>query len=161
MPRTPARIRKRFIEGETEVLDWEIEETLVHGVPLVFGPPCRFKTHDEWAREWNRYREIVLPKVIEYCPGSRPFAMYATGEIPPRELAMQLPQPNGWWTVDVRGANGSLTTHYLNVPEPWMRSEAKHLHRLGVIDDDELRRHREWVKRGKFDTYPLEMSLYQ
>lgn len=161
MPRAPARIRKRYIEGQSDVLDWEIEEMLVYGVPLVFGPPCRFKTHDDWAHEWNRHREIVLPKVIEYRPGTRPFAMYATGEIPPRELALPLPDPHGFWIVDVRQRDGSVTTHYLNVPEPWVRSEAKHLREHGIIDDDELRRHRAWVKCGKFDTYPLEMSLYQ
>jgi hypothetical protein len=166
MPRAPARIRKRYIEGTTDVLDWELEETLVYGVPLVFGPPPRFKTVDDWARDLDRWRSVILPKCIEHRPGTRPFAMYAVGEIPRREPAMPLPQPNGFWTVDVCERNGSTTTHYLNVPEPWMRPEAKHLREHGIIDADELRRHREWLRQlndnaRASDSYPLEMSLYE
>jgi hypothetical protein len=168
MPRAPAKIRKRYIEGATEVLDWEIEETLVYGVAMVFGPPSLFKTADQWRREWHRWRDVILPKSLKHRPGVRPFAMYATGEIPARELAMPLPQPNGWWTVDVRNDDGTVTTHYINVPEPFMVPEVVHLRRLGIVDAAELRRHREWMNattpecdRWAVDTYPLEMSLYE
>jgi hypothetical protein len=168
MPRAPARIRKRYIEGTTDVLDWELEEILLYGVPLVFGPPPRFKTVDDWARDWARWRDVILPKCIEHRPGTRPFAMYAVGEIPRRELTMPLPQPNGFWHVDVREHDGSTTTHYLNVPEPWVRAEAMHLRDHGIISADELRRHRAWMRQRNpdcsscaVDSYPLEMSLYE
>jgi hypothetical protein len=168
MPRAPAKIRKRFIEGHTEVLDWELEETLVYGTTLIFGPPSQLRTAAEWRREWSQYRDIVLPKVIEYRPGTRPFAMYAVGEIPPRELAMQLPQPHGFWHIDVREQDGTLTTHYLDVPKPFMQPEVEHLRRLGIVDAAELRRHREWMQTKNpecdqcaIDRYPLEMSLYE
>jgi hypothetical protein len=168
MPRALARIRKRYIEGHSDVPDWEIEETLVYGVPTIFGPPCPFKTRDEWQHAWGRYREIILPKVIEHRPGTRPIAMYATGEIPPREIAIQLPRDHGWWSVDVRDRDGSITTHYLNVPPPFMRPQVQHLRALGIVDGEEYRRHREWMKRPNpdcdrcaTDTYPLEMSLYE
>ncbi len=38
MPRAPARIRKRFVEGQTEVLDWALEEELVFGANRILGP---------------------------------------------------------------------------------------------------------------------------
>lgn len=168
MPRAPARIRRKYVEGQTEVLDWELEETLVFGVPVITGPPCRLRTATEWRSEWGRWRDVILPKVIEYRPGTRPFAMYAIGEIPRRELVLPLPLSNGFWTIDVRETNGTVTTHYVDVPEPYMERQSKHLHRLGIIDDDELRRHRKWMRtpnpecdRCAVDLYPLEMSLHE
>ena len=168
MPRAPARIRKRYIEGVSDVLDWELEETLIYGVPRVFGPPSRFKTVDDWARDWARWRDTIMPKVIEHRPGTRPFALYAIGEIPRREPVLPLPEPNGFWHVDVRDRDGRTTTHHLNVPEPWMRPEVMHLREHGIIDDDELRRHRAWMRQRNpdcdscaVDSYPLEMSLFE
>lgn len=167
MPRAPARIRKKFIEGVTDVLDFELEETLVYGVPLVFGPPPRFKTVDDWASDWERWRDVIVPKVIEHRPGTRPFAMYAVGEIPRREPSIQLPTQHGFWHVDVRERDGRTTTHYLKAHEPWMRSEAKHLLDHGIIDREEMKRHRAWIRKRHphcdfcLDSYPLEMSLYE
>jgi hypothetical protein len=168
MPRAPARIRKRYIEGKTEVLDWEVEENLVYGHPVVFGPPSTFRTAAEWRRAWSRHRDTIMPKILEYRPGSRPFAMYATGEIPRREVLIQLPAAHVWRSVDVREDDGTITTHYLNVPEPFMHPEIKHLYRLGVIDDAEIERRRALYRRlPKYpsgyvvDPYPLEMSLYE
>lgn len=168
MPRAPAKIRRRYIEGQTEVLDWEIEETLLYGVPLVFGPPCRLQTVDEWHREWSRWRDVILPKCIEHRPGTRPFAMYATGEIPAREPAMPLPHGHAFWRVDVRHLDGEIVTHWLRVPPPYMEPEVAHLYRLGIVDAEERRRHREWTRarnpecgRCPVDSYPLEVSLYE
>lgn len=169
MPRAPARIRKRYIEGQTDVCPWDTEETLLYGLTPVFGPPSMFKRLDEWRREWSRWRDVILPKCIEHRPGTRPFAMYATGEIPRRELRIPLPQPNAFWKVDVFDTDDGITTHYLDVPEPFIEREVKHLHRLGIVDDDELRRHREWARNRDpdceggcmVDSYPLEMSLHE
>jgi hypothetical protein len=167
MPRAPARIRKRFVEGVTEVLDWETEETLLYGCTQIIGPPSMFRSRDEWRHAWDRWGDIVLPKCIEHRPGTRPFALYAIGEIPARELRLPLPASNGYWFVDVRQGNGS-TRHYIDVPEPYIEAETKHLRRLGLVDDDELRRHREWIRESNpdcdrcvVDHYPLEMSLYE
>jgi hypothetical protein len=168
MPRAPAKIRKRFIDGHTVVLDWELEETLVYGVPVIFGPPCRLQTADEWRREWNQWGSTILPKSLEHRPGTRPVAMYAAGEIEPRRLRMPLPVGHGFWRVDVRHRDGRTVTHWLNVPMPYMLPEVQHLKRLGIVDADEARRHREWVTRPNdecdtcaVNSYPLEMSLYQ
>lgn len=168
MPRAPAKIRRRYIEGQSEVLDWEIEETLVYGCTQIIGPPSMFKTRDDWQRAWDRWGGIVLPKVLEHRPGTRPFALYAIGEIPARELRMPLPVGAAYWSVVVRERGGTATTHWLNVPEPFVDGQAKHLRRLGIIDDEEYRRHREWLRTPNpecdgcaVDTYPLEMSLFE
>lgn len=163
MPRAPARIRKRYIEGVSEVLDFEIEETLLHGVYPVFGPPSMLKTVACWRRAWDRWRGVVLPKVLEHRPGTRPFAMYAIGEIPARELQMPLPAAHRFWSLTLPGTG---ITHYLNVPEPYIENEVDHLYRLGVIDADERKRHRAWQREiethgGRADTYTLEAGLYE
>jgi hypothetical protein len=64
MPRAPAKIRKRYIEGSTEVCPWDVEETLLYGITPLFGPPCMFKTLDEWRREWSRWGDLILRKCI-------------------------------------------------------------------------------------------------
>ena len=162
MPRAPAKIRKRFIDGQTDVCPWDVEETLLYGITPVFGPPCMFRMLDDWRREWSRWRDVILPKCIQYCPGTRPVAMYVVGEIPPRELGTRLPEPNGYWYAEVRDRKGKVTRHWLDAPEPFMEREVRHLQRLGLVDADELRRHREWVRERshRYATYPLEMSTY-
>ena len=165
MPRAPAKIRKRYIEGQTEVLDFEIEETLLRGCYEVFGPPSMFQTVPCWRRAWDRWRDIVLPKCIEHRPGTRPFAMYAIGEIAPRELQMPLPSVGCFWTLALTVGKASVT-HYLNAREPYIENEADHLYRLGVIDAEERKRSRKWQRQieehgYKADTYPLEASLYE
>ena len=46
MPRACANIRKRVIEGETEVLDPELEETLVWGYVRVLDIFCTMRSID-------------------------------------------------------------------------------------------------------------------
>jgi hypothetical protein len=168
MPRAPASIRRRFIEGQSEILEWDVEETLLYGCTQIIGPPSMFRARDEWQRAWDRWGDTVLPKCIEYRPGTRPFAMYACGLIPQRELRMPLPVGSGYWAVDVRDRDGSSITHYLNAPEPFIENEVSHLRRLGLVDDNEYRRHRRWMRTVNpdcgtcaVDNYRLEMSLYE
>jgi hypothetical protein len=162
MPRAPAKIRKRYIEGTTEVIPWDIEETLLYGITPVFGPPCMFRTLDEWQREWSRWRDVILPKCIEHRPGTRPVAMYVLGEIPARTVAVKPPEPNGYWYADVRDRNGKVQRHWLNLREPFMEAEVKHLRRLGFVDADELRRHRRDPEAATgYSAYPLEASLHE
>ena len=169
MPCAPARIRRQYVEGTTEVCPWDVEECLVYGVPLMFGPPGLWRTVDEWAREWARWRSVIEPKVRQYRPGRRAFAQYVLGEIAPREPLLPLPQPNEWWLVDVRGHDGKVVSHPVNVPEPWVRAEWKHLRGLGLLEPDELQRAREQLERKKPTTrlgrrageYVLEAALYE
>ncbi len=170
MPRAPARIRKRFVEGQTEVLDWALEEELVFGANRILGPTFgQLHRIEDWRIAWDRWRDIVLPKVIEHRPGTRPVAAYVCGEIPQRELRMPPPADGNHWHVDVTNADGGQSTrHWLNVPEPFMECEVKYLRRLGIVDAAEYRRHREWMATENpdcdecaVDTYPLEMALHE
>jgi len=168
MPRAPARIRKRFIEGQTEVLPWDVEETLIYGYPLTLDSYCTLPEIDQWHVAWNRWRDVVLPKVLEHRPGTRPVAMYVLGEIEPRELTVPLPESHGYRSIRVRHRNGRVDQHWLNVPTPFMVPEVQHLRRLGVVGADELKRHRAWMRTPNpecgtcaVDTYPLETSLYE
>jgi hypothetical protein len=162
MPRAPAKIRKRYIEGTTEVCPWDVEETLLFGVTPLFGPPCMFKTLDEWRREWSRWCDLILRKCIEHRPGTRPVAMYVLGEIPARTVAVKPPEPNGYWYADVRDRNGKVRRHWLNLREPFMEREVKHLQRLGIVTAEELRRHRRDPEAATgYSVYPLEASLHE
>jgi len=160
MPRTPARIRKRFIEGQTEVLDYETEECLVYGYPTTLDTLATMRSIEQWQAAWRRWRDVVLPKVLEHRPGTRPLAMYVLGEIPRRELRINIPENNGWKHIEVRGRDGKLTRHWLDAPATFLDPEVRHLQRLGLVDAEELRRHREWQRSG-VDSYPLEVSLYR
>lgn len=167
MPRAPLKIRKRFIEGETVVLDWELEEALLYGQSM-FGPVGILRTREDWQREWATWGGVILPKALEHRPGTRPFALYAIGEIEPRALRMPLPPVHGYTLLEIGDHHGRRTTHYLTVPEPYIENEARYLHRMGIIDAAEMKRHREWMRRAnpECDTcapnsYPLEMSVYQ
>lgn len=168
MPRAPAKIRKRFIEGTTEVLDWETEECLLYGYPLVFDTLASMRSIDDWRAAWSRWRDVVLPKCIEHRPGTRPVAMYVCGGIPRRELRINTPETAGWKHIDVRDRNGKVVRHWLDAPTTFLEPEAAYLYRLGIIDGAELRRHKAWLRKPNpecgtctIDTYPLEMSLHE
>lgn len=152
--------RRRYIEGESVVLDWQTESILLDGTPILPGMRPAILTFDDWRRAWDQWRDVILPKCIEHRPGTRPLAMTVVGEIEPRELRIPLADHYGWRHVDVQGDDGTATRYWLNVPEPFMEREAKHLHRLGIVSDEELRRHREWSRSGG-DSYPLEVALYR
>jgi len=168
MPRKVSRIKRRFVEGLTEVLHWELEETLVYGGPVILGPHCgNLNTLDEWRVAWDRWRDVVLPKSIEYRPGLRPVAQYVVGEIEPRELVTPLPKDSRYSHIDVLHPGGRTVRHYLNVPKPFMVPEVQHLRRLGIVDDAEYQRYRDWLTQRNpdceecvVDNYRLEMSFY-
>ncbi len=161
MPVAPSISRKQFIDGVSQVLDWELEESLVYGRSQVLDSLHRsLVTREDWKREWARWRGVILPKVIEHRPGTRPFAMYAVGEIPPRRLRLPVAGLHGCRTITIADRSGRSVTHWLHAPRPHLEAEVWHLHRLGIVDAVELRRHREWRRAGG-DPYRLEMSLYQ
>lgn len=160
MALAPSIRRRRYIEGESIVLDWQTESTLLDGASIFPGSRPAFTTLDDWRRAWSRWRDVILPKCIEHRPGTRPLAMTVVGEIEARELRIPLGDHYRWRHLDVQDDDGGTTRYWLNVPEPFMEREAKHLHRLGIVDDNELQRHREW-KRAGGDSYPLEVAIYQ
>jgi len=167
MPRTLARIRRRFVGDVAASLDPHLEETLVFGCPVVLGPSfSTLRFQSDWQREWDRWRDTILPKALRHRPGFRPFAMYAAGEIAPRKLRKPAPR-FGYTCVEVLNRGGSTVRHWLDLPGEYMEPEAVYLHRLGVVDDDELERHRAWVGERNpdcqtcpVDHYLLEAALH-
>lgn len=166
MPRTLKRrlARRPYIEGTTAVCDWQLEQALVRGRTM-HGPLRMLHTRDDWRRAWGEWRDVILPKCIEHRPGTRPFACYACGEIEPRELRIPLPPSHGWTLLEISDDRGNITTHYLDVPEPFIDHEARYLYWLGIVSDHELRRYREWMRRrddgDTADPYPLAAAFYE
>lgn len=158
MPRTARRILKRFVDGETEVLAYELERSLLHGYGCL-GTALELRALDDWQRHWGRWRDVVLPKVLEHRPGTRPFAMYVTGEIPARPVLRQPPLSTNYFRLYVPGRNGAGQWH-CDYPEPYMQREADYLRDLGIVDSDEYRRWKAWVRRGGCD-YPDEQGLHE
>jgi len=164
MPRTARRIRKRFIDGETEVLGYELERSLLHGFGCI-GTAIELRTLDDWQRHWARWRDTIMPKALEHCPGTRPLACYVTGEIPARPVLTQPPLSNNYFKLYVPGRNGTGEWHH-DYPEPYMQREADYLRDLGIVDADEMRRYRAWIKQRTpgcqcvIDTYPDEQGLH-
>ena len=169
MPRAKSLIRKRFVDGVTDVLDWQLEEELVFGCVQALDPSFNRLQHiNEWLHEWHSWRDVILPKALEARPGTRPFAMYATGEIPPRPTRAEIPRSRRFDTVSVRQLDGSNVTHYLNAPSVYVKPEIDHLVDLGIVDADELRRYREWQREANpdcecclADRYRLEMAVHE
>ncbi len=165
MTRARRVIRKRWTAG-TEVLDSEIEETLLMGRG-VLGTAIELRTLEDWRRVWARWRETIMPKVLEHRPGTRPLACYVCGEIPARPVVIEPPMEHRYFKLYVPSANGTGTWHFA-YPEPYMQDEANYLDGLGVIDNVELKRHRAWRRKGygpykgpwDLDGYTLERGLY-
>ena len=167
MPRTTAKIRKRYVEGQTEVLCSEIEESLLFGSGII-GTALELRTVEDWQRLWHRWGKVILAKALKAFPGTRPFAAYVVGEIPERPVLVEPPLVNGFFKLYVPGRNGIGRWHH-RYPEPFQQSEPHYLHDIGLIDDCEWKRHREWQRRGHspyrgpyhLGDYVLERGLYE
>ncbi len=158
MPRMPAKIRKRFQEG-IDILDAEVEETLVRGRGLL-GTPPELHTLEDWRVMWAKWRGVVLPKVIEYFPGTRPAACYIVGEIEPRPLQAPPPLNNCLFKIYIGSERGEGVWFH-DYPEPYQRDETRHLRDLGIIDDVELKRYRRWMRGEDRREYPHEQGRYE
>lgn len=158
MPRTPAKIRKRY-EAGLDILDSEIEETFLRGQGLLETPP-EMRTLEDWHRLWSRWRDVVMPKALECRPGVRPFACYVCGEIEPPPLQAPPPMSNGFFRLYVPGIGGEGRWFH-RYPEPYQRDETRHLRDLGIVDAEEYRRHRAWKRRGFECNYHFEQGRYE
>jgi hypothetical protein len=165
MPRAKRIIRKRWTEG-TEVLDYELERSLLSGRGCI-GTAIQLRTLADWQRHWARWRDVILPKALEHRPGLRPFAMYVVGDISARPVVVDPPKSNGWFHLYVPGAAGTGSWHHI-MPPPFMEPEVMHLRRLGIVDENEYRNYRTWMKTTNpdcdtcaADTYPDEQGLYE
>ena len=144
----------RTLTRSRDVLDAALEETLITGRGP-FGETHRVRTLDEWRAAWGRWRDVVLPKVERYLPGRRPFACYATHEIPPRPLLRKPPADAPWFRLYVPDEQHGGTWHY-DYPQPYQRPERWYLVDLGIVTLDELKRYRPMSRLQFRKTYVWE-----
>lgn len=151
--------RTLYVDG-IEVIDLELERSLVfwrtrHGLPH-----HALRTFEHWLEAWEKWGEFLTQKCIEAMPGHRPAVAYAAGIIPARPVLAAMPR---WWAgkgIVVMKADGTSTAHY-DLPEPYQRHEALHLHDLGIVDRDELQRLRERERHGNRAGYTFEIAKYR
>lgn len=157
MLRMPNAICRPYVEGMT-ILDAQTEDTLLRWQGTA-GPSISLRTLDDWRRLWGQWGDTIMAKAIEHRPGLRPAALYVLGTIPPPRMVRPLPAFHAFATLYVNNEDGT-GRQWVIVGEPYRENEAAHLYREGIIDDEELRRHREW-QRTRQDTYPHEQGLYR
>jgi hypothetical protein len=93
-------------------------------------------------------------------------AAYITGELPAPPVLSEPPLCHRFYRKWIAGT-GRFWTRY---PEPWQRDETSWLVELGVVDSEELERHRDRIRRGStsggsavwrlLGSYQLEVGRY-
>jgi hypothetical protein len=129
MPRrTVTKCSRRHAGEKLDVLH---ERNLTHGE--VWGVRAwQFTTRAEFAAAWGRWGDVILPRWIEHCPGSRPAAMYVLGLIRPPKWIHELP--------GLRRPFRQIEGATVRIPDlGWHRfvPELENLYHLGIVGDDE------------------------
>ena len=163
-PRRP-RSSVPFVDGQAEPLHHELELSLLFGRGSR-GIPVELHHVDGWRRAWAEHRGTIDAKAREHLPGVRPMAAYVTGELPAPPVLSEPPLCHRFYRQWIAGT-GRFWTRY---PEPWQRDETSWLVELGVVDSEELERHRKRIRRGSqsggsavwrlLGSYQLEIGLY-
>ena len=81
--------RERYIDG-MEILHPGLEGSLLIGTGFQ-GLAHQLRTLADWQEAWDRWRDVIMPKVLEFRPGTRPAAMYVLGQIPSRPVLREPP----------------------------------------------------------------------
>jgi hypothetical protein len=145
MPRPSARCPQRS-KLELDLLD---ELNCVYWTPLLRG--IEFKTLDNMRDCWRRHGGKILPHYIRQRPGTRPFALWALGELPlppmknkPVEysLSVTISRKKFYSAWHYFGTESGEDGYY-HGGTTW--GEFTYLRKLGVIDDAEARLAKEWV----------------
>jgi hypothetical protein len=131
MPRRLPRITRRLAPIE---LCSATEFTLTHWWII---PGIHPRDTNAWRQLWRQHRATILARWIECCPGTRPLACYATGEIP---LPPLVGKPSEFSRVDIL-PDGTL------LQENRFYDEPEHLAELGIVDDEEWNRYVDQVDR--------------
>jgi hypothetical protein len=92
----------------------------------ITGSGC--ETLEQYRVAWEIHRDDLLEHYIDQIPGSRPFAMYATGELPTPPLIHEPRQH------DPRVQIGDRVFHERRC----YGDELEHLAAIGVVTGDEL-----------------------
>jgi hypothetical protein len=148
MPRAKNVIRKRAVAGIDQASISLVDDCLRFGV-CVLGEPMYegLRTMAEWRSAWEARGSVLLPEHLASRPGSRPFAHYVLGIVPPLQ-ADELPAAYGGLmavpVADDSGQTKEVWRHW----RPFHGCEGEHLYRAGIIDRAELVEHRRARGRG-------------
>lgn len=154
----PARNVTRCRARSSSKLDLFDELNLVHWIPMI--PGTEYKSFDAMRDAWNRHRDELLPHFTRQRPGTRPFAMWALGELPFPPLKHQ---PCQYATrVTIEGIVFYCPWHYFGTRTgpggyycagaAW--GELKYLRRLGIVDAREAALAEEWVDDRHYGASP-------
>lgn len=132
MPRrtAPKCNRRTAPVGTISMLE---EMSLVWGTTII--PELELTTRDQFARPWADWGDEITRRWIDAMPGSRPFAMYILGLIPPATWEHEWPacrhplRPIAGVDVVIPDAGWRRTLHELD-----------HLETLGLIGNEERER---------------------
>lgn len=140
MPRSVTRCPQKS-KADLDVMD---ELNCVYWIPLL--PGTGFQTLDALRSCWKRHGERILPHYLRQLPGTRPFALWALGELPLPPLKFE-PAPYSL-RVTIGGTTIYSPWHYFGsktgddghycAGAAW--GEFQYLRGLGIVDDAEARR---------------------
>jgi hypothetical protein len=145
----PTRRAKKCGVRANIQLDLITELNCVEWAPLI--PGTGFATVQELSQAWALHGERILENVRRCMPGIRPSAMWHLGLLPLPEPKNK-PRPDD--TVQVWGTHkvlpawiyfGCLSGEGKHFQGGRYWGEASYLHELGIVDDAEWKRAREWV----------------
>lgn len=145
MPRSTTRCPQK--SGSTlDVLD---ELNCVYWIPIL--PGVTFRNLGELRSCWSRHGEGILANYVEQRPGTRPFALWALGELPLPPLKFE-PKPHSLY-VTIGTTTIYSPWHYFGsktgpdgyycAGESW--GQFQYLRKLGVVGDAEARRAETWI----------------
>lgn len=122
MPRCPRRTAD-------DRIDLTVETNLVDGHCFQFAD---LTTRAAFAVAWDDWGDLILPRYVSTFPGSRPFALYVLGELPPPAWV----HPDPLRRHPFRHIEGG-TVRMADTTWHQRREELEHLDALGLIDADE------------------------
>lgn len=146
MPRRTVTKCQRRPTVNLDVLD---EWNLAMWSPLI--PGKTFPSLDAMRDCWRRHGDRILPHYIKQRPGTRPFALWALGELPlpalkhkpaPHSLRVTMGETTIYSAWHYFGTTTGEDGHYC-AGAAW--GEFTHLRKLGVIDDAEASLAEEWI----------------
>jgi hypothetical protein len=151
----PARTVVRCRPKSSSDLGLIEEINCVYWVPLI--PGTQFKNLESMRSVWNRHGSRILANYVRHRPGTRPFAMYALGELrlPPlrhqpldhlhRTTIGETVFFSAWHYFGTRtGPDG-----YYCGGTTW--GEFHYLRRIGVVDDAEATLAEQWIDDRHYD----------
>jgi hypothetical protein len=151
----PARNVTRCRPRSTVELDPAEERNCIEWIPVL--PHSQFRTLSAMRAVWDRHGAALLRHYVRQRPGTRPFALYALGELPLPALRHQ-PKQHALRTV-IEGITYYDPWHYYGTrtgDDGWYCGgstwgEFQHLRHLGVIDDAEAKLADQWIDDRRYD----------